>query len=151
MISLIAATDKHGLIGVNNKMPWDLPSEMAHFRMTTSGHSVLMGRNTYESIGRPLPNRKNFVLTSRPLTETENLVVIRDLALFLQAWPKDEQLFIIGGAKVYKAALPYADELIISVVEGKYVGDTYFPPIPPEFKVVKTVPNPEFTINYYRK
>lgn len=150
MITLIAAHDEQGLIGAQGAMPWNIKSEMAHFRKTTAGHAVLMGRNTYESIGGPLPLRRNIVLTSRPLAR-DDVEVIDDLDAFLKAWPKAEELFVIGGAKVYKSALPYADRLVLSTVKGVYVGDTYFPKIPPVFIVEQISEHDEFKVTYYKK
>lgn len=150
MITLIVAMDQKRVIGVNNKMPWHIPSELAHFRKKTSGHTVLMGRNTYESIGGPLPKRHNVVITSRPL-DHKNVEVIHDLAAYLKVWPKDEVLFIIGGAKVYEETLQYADELIISVVKGTYIGDTYFPKLPHYFVLESEEEHEEFLVCYYKR
>lgn len=150
MIILIAAMDQHRLIGANNKMPWHIQSELAHFRKKTSGHTVLMGRNTYESIGGPLPKRHNVVITSRPLAD-ENIEVVHNLEAYLKAWPKEEVLFIIGGGKVYEATLPYADELIISVIKGTYTGDTYFPKLPHYFVLNTEEEHEEFLVCYYKR
>lgn len=150
MITLIAALDEHGLIGAGGTLPWSIKSEMAHFRQTTAGHTVLMGRRTYDSIGGPLPNRRNIVLTSRPLVAA-NVEVITNIDTFLSSWPQEVELFVIGGAKVYQSAMKYADRLVLSTVKGVYVGDTYFPRIPAEFTAEESVAHDEFSVTYYVK
>ena len=132
MIAAIVAFDKHRLIGANGKLPWHYPEDLAYFKNLTKHHTVLMGRHTYESIlktlGKPLPLRQNVVISSQ-LPSTEGIEVITDLKSYLASWPNDALLFIIGGAHLYRAALPYCDRLYITHIDAVYEGDTYFPPI----------------------
>lgn len=117
MINIIVAMDRNGLIGANGKLPWHLPSDLRFFRDTTLGQIVVMGSKTYESIGKPLPNRINMVL-SRKTGCTINRVL--DLA-------DGNDIFVIGGANVYEQFLPIADRLIITHIDAEFEGDTYFP------------------------
>lgn len=129
MISIITAMDKHRLIGANNGLPWDFPEDLKYFRKITTGHAVLMGYNTYLSIynklGKGLPNRINYVLT----TETEipgDGIIVSDLEALLNKY-KDEELFVIGGRSVYQQFIDIADKLYITRIKGDFTGDTYFP------------------------
>ncbi len=130
MIALIVAMDENNTIGKENDLPWHYPEDLAYFKRTTRGHKVLMGRKTYESIveklGRPLPQRENIVL-SRTLPQTEGIRVIRDLSSYLEGFPEEETLFVIGGKSVYAAALPYADKLYVTHIAASHEGDVTFP------------------------
>ena len=126
-ITLIAAMDKQGLIGRNNDLPWSLPADLVHFKKKTVGKPIVMGRKTYESIGRPLPKRRNVVL-SRRLVDGPGFEVYRSLASALLALQStDGEIMIIGGAQVYRDALPRADRMYLTVVEHTFDGDTYYP------------------------
>lgn len=132
-LSLIVAMDENMLIGNKNTLPWHFKEDLKFFKRTTSGHTVAMGRKTYESIrhslGGPLPNRTNVVF-SRTLETIGGVHVVRDVVGYLRAAAKrDEEVFVIGGAKIYTLALPYANRLYITHVEGEYEGDTHFPDI----------------------
>lgn len=129
MISLIAAMGNNKVIGNKGKIPWYLPADFAHFKKTTMGHPVIMGRTTFESVGRPLPGRTNIVLTTRPLS-LEGTVVFADLSSAV-AYAKtlSPEMFVIGGARVYAEALPIARRLYITYVDWSFDGDTFFPEI----------------------
>lgn len=129
MISLIAAMGNNRVIGNKGKIPWYLPADFAHFKKTTMGHPVIMGRTTFESIGKPLPGRTNIVLTTRPLSQ-EGIVVFADLSSAV-AYAKtlSPKVFVIGGARVYAEALPIADRLHLTRIDGLFDGDTFFPEI----------------------
>lgn len=127
MISLIAAMDKNRVIGNGGKLPWRLPADFAYFKATTLGHPIIMGRTTFESIGRPLPGRKNIVL-SRGAYSHEGVDVAHSLAEAL-SMVSSTDVFVIGGARVYEEALPRADRLYITFVEGDFTGDTFFPEV----------------------
>jgi dihydrofolate reductase len=129
MISLVLAMDRKGGIGIGNKMPWRLPAEQAYFRRLTTGHTVLMGRLTHESIGRPLPQRHNVVVTRDPGYRTEGCEVVHSLDAALKRFGRDGELFVIGGGEIYKAALPMADRLYITRIEHEFAADTYFPAV----------------------
>lgn len=130
MISLIAAMGNNRVIGLNNDMPWHLPKDLAHFKKITTGHTIVMGRKTYESIGRPLPNRKNIILTRQAsLRFPEEVMTVSSLETVLK-WNEEnpeEEIFIIGGGNLYKQALPYADRLYITEINEDFDGDTFFP------------------------
>ncbi|GAA3412679.1 dihydrofolate reductase [Paenibacillus hodogayensis] len=124
-VSMIVAMDRNRLIGADNRLPWRLPADMAFFKQTTMGHPVLMGRKTYESIGKPLPGRLNIVLTRDPNFSAEGCEIARtvDEALRIAG---DRELFVIGGAQVYELFAPIAMKLYVTQVEGDFAGDTHF-------------------------
>ncbi len=126
-LSLITAIDKNRLIGNGGKIPWHLPADFAYFKEATMGHSVIMGRTTFESIGKPLPGRRNIVLTRGDFTH-EGVEVVHSLEEVLKSF-SDEEVFVIGGAQVYKEALQQTDKLYITFVDGDFEGDTFFPEI----------------------
>lgn len=129
MISLIAAmTAQKRVIGFKNKMPWNLPEDLKRFKRLTSGHMVIMGRKTFESIGRPLPNRENIVISRQNgfVVPGARVVGSLDQAFELQESPKDE-VFVIGGAEIYRLALPHADRLYLTLIHKEFEGDAHFP------------------------
>ena len=126
MISIIVAVAKNGVIGDKNSLLWHISEDMRFFRQTTSGHPVIMGRKTYESLGRPLPNRTNVVI-SRTIDHIEGCTVVGSLEEAVAMFPSDEEVFIIGGAQIYALALKVADRFYLTRVEHKYEGDTSFP------------------------
>jgi len=125
MISLILAMDKNNLIGNKNGLPWKLPADLAYFKKITMGHTVIMGRKTYESIGRPLPGRRNVVLTRDSGFTAEGCIICNKLNDALK-YGDDEEAFVIGGAEIYSQFLPYARKLYITKIEEAFEGDTYF-------------------------
>lgn len=127
-ISIIVAFSEGNIIGKNNKMPWKLSNDLKRFKAITTGHTVVMGRRTYESLGRPLPNRKNVVLTTIPESIID-CVTADSLKDAIEISGNETELFIIGGGTVYKQALPIADKLYITQVHTKTDGDTSFPEI----------------------
>lgn len=128
-INLIVAMAKNRVIGVDNQMPWHLPADFAWFKKHTTGFPVVMGRNTFESIGKPLPNRRNIVVTRNADWHTEGCETARSLsaAITLAGDTHPSELFIIGGAMLYRAALHEADRLFITEVDATLTGDTHFP------------------------
>ncbi|MEK7194616.1 MAG: dihydrofolate reductase [Patescibacteria group bacterium] len=122
---------KNNVIGSLNKLPWYLPRDLKHFSSTTKGHTVIMGRNTYlsivERLGKPLPERKNIVVSSQKDFSAPECIVVNTLDEALEMSPKDEEVFVIGGAQLYKSALPYAQRLYITHVEAEINGDAFFP------------------------
>lgn len=129
-IALVAAMAANRVIGKDGKMPWHLPAELAYFKSVTMGYPVLMGRTTYESIGRPLPGRTNIVLSSRYAqthTDALGVVWVNSLAAAVAAAAGAERLMVIGGGRVYAELLPYADELYLTHIDLVTDGDTYFP------------------------
>ncbi|RME57677.1 dihydrofolate reductase [Candidatus Parcubacteria bacterium] len=132
-VSLIAAVDARGVIGSDGKLPWHLPSDLAHFRHTTMGHPVIMGRRTYESIGRPLPGRTNIVLTRRHDYRPKGCATAPSIAaaLRLAAQKDSDEVFIIGGGKVFRDALPFSQRVYLTRIHAEFSGDVYFPELSP--------------------
>lgn len=131
-IALICAMARNRVIGHGNALPWRLPADMKHFRELTTGHALLMGRKTFESLGRPLPNRTNIVITSQRDYAAEGTLVAHSLdeALALAAThvlPDNPEIFVIGGENLYAQMLPRADRLYITSVEAEVEGDAWFP------------------------
>ena len=129
MISIIVAVAKNGVIGDKNSLLWHLREDMIHFRTTTSGHPVVMGRKTYDSIGRPLPKRTNVVITRDTNLTIEGCTMAHSLEEAVALFDKSEEVFIIGGAQIYRQALPLADRIYLTVIDKEYEGDTSFPEI----------------------
>ncbi|MEM9080896.1 MAG: dihydrofolate reductase [Verrucomicrobiota bacterium] len=124
----IVAHDPNRLIGRDGDLPWHLPGDLAFFKRTTSGHPILMGRKTFDSIGRPLPKRQNIILTRDPQWSADGTTIIQhpDQLPSLQL-SQPEPVFIIGGAQIYQLFLPLLDELIVTHVHQTHQGDTHFP------------------------
>lgn len=126
MVSIIVAVAQNGTIGDKNSLLWHISEDMRFFKRTTSGHPVIMGRKTYDSLGRPLPNRTNVVI-SRTAEHIEGCTIARSLEEAIALFPAEEEIFIIGGAQIYALALEIADRIYITRVEYDYEGDTSFP------------------------
>lgn len=136
-ISIIAAVAANRVIGRQGKIPWKIPGEQKLFKKITFGHAVIMGRKTYESIGRPLPGRLNIIVTRNRNYLAAGCSVVHDLPGALNSCPQDEdEAFICGGGQLYHEALPLADRIYLTVIQKEIPGDTYFPEIPPnEFRL----------------
>ena len=157
MISMIVAYDENRLIGSNNQLPWHFKDDLKYFKEVTMGHDILMGRLTFESIldyrKKPLPGRHHFVATKNKSYHFPEVTTVRDVKTFLENYPKDKELFIIGGAKIYESFLSLTDKLYVTHVLGTYNGDTWFPKIQTEDwtkKVIKDTENLRFAV-YERK
>lgn len=128
-LSLIVAYAQNHVIGRDNTLPWKLPSDLAHFKRTTLGHPVIMGRKTWESLGRPLPGRRNIVITRNPQYEATGAQCVTSLAQALEVVQDVEQAFVIGGAQIYQEALPFAQQVIATEVLADIQGDAFFAPL----------------------
>ena len=138
MISVIVAVAENGTIGDKNTLLWHIKEDMKHFRTLTTGHPVVMGRKTYESLGRPLPKRHNVVITRQEMT-IEGCTVVHSLEEALDLFGPEEEVFVIGGAQIYAEAMPLADKFYLTVVEQPFAGDTSFPEWDSaEWKLVET-------------
>lgn len=126
-ISLIAAMAANRVIGVNNTLPWRLPADLAHFKALTMGHHIVMGRKTYESLGKPLPGRTSVIITRDAAFAAPGCVVAHSIADAVAACAGDEEIFFIGGAELYRQALPLADRLYLTEIQVKAEGDAWFP------------------------
>lgn len=152
MIILIAALTRHRVIGKGNRMPWHISEEFKHFRKLTTGHTLIWGRKTFESVGR-LPKR-NIVVVSRSLpADTEGVDVSRTLEEAIEkARSYGKDIFIAGGAEIYRQALPLADRLYLSYIKKDCEGDVYFPEFDlREWEVVREEDHPEFVFVEYRR
>ncbi|GJD86573.1 IS1595 family transposase ISSsu9 [Methylobacterium hispanicum] len=130
-ITLVVAVARNGVIGRDNGLAWHLRSDLQRFKALTMGKPMLMGRKTYASIGRPLPGRRTLVLTRDPAFAAEGVAVAHDWAGALAAAADSEELMVVGGAEIYRLALPHADRIHLTEVAGDYAGDTYFPALEP--------------------
>ncbi len=127
-IIIAAAIARNGVIGVDNGLPWRLKADMQHFRALTMGYPILMGRKTWESLGRPLPGRRNLVVTRDPLFHAEGAEVFHDPESAIAAVADADRLFVIGGAQLYTTLFPHADRLELTEVWADVSGDAHFPP-----------------------
>ncbi|EIC28358.1 MULTISPECIES: dihydrofolate reductase [Methylomicrobium] len=127
-ISLIVAMASNRAIGLNNQMPWHLSADLKHFKKITMGSPILMGRKTFESIGRPLPGRTNIILTRNPAYAPEGCVVARDLETAIRTGCRDHgEIFVAGGSDLYEALLPRAETIYLTKIGKAFPGDTFFP------------------------
>lgn len=129
MITIIAAIGKNNALGKNNQLIWHLPADLKRFKKITTGNSIIMGRKTFESLGKPLPNRVNIVITRNLKYIAENGIVAHSLKEAIKIAPKEKQIFIIGGAQIYKQALPIANKLDLTFVHHTFEADAFFPEI----------------------
>jgi dihydrofolate reductase len=127
-LTIIVATDTQRGIGINNQLPWRLPEDLAFFKRTTSGHPIIMGRKTFDSIGRPLPNRRNIVITRNPEWRHDGVEAVTSLDEAAKL-VGDTEAFIIGGAQIYVEALPHCDRLIVTEIGKSFNCDAFFPQI----------------------
>ena len=141
MIKLIVAKASNNVIGNKNNLIWHLPNDLKHFKTITTGHPIIMGRKTYESLGRPLPNRTNIIITRDQSFSDDKIIVTHSLDQALEkAKDINEDVFIIGGGEIYKQAMEYVDVIYITEVHHEFNGDTYFPEIDEEsFEEVERV------------
>jgi len=148
-LKAIAAMSLNRVIGNGNKIPWHLPDDFKWFKQMTSGHTIVMGRKTFESIGRPLPNRKTIVI-SRSGFSHRGVTALQDLqALDINAEPGE--VFICGGVQLYEQMLPLCSDLYLTLVKRTVEGDAIFPAFEDRFEQIKTIAdNPDFSILHYR-
>lgn len=130
-ISLIVAVDKNGAIGLKGKMPWHLPADLARFKSLTWGKPVVMGRKTYDSIGRALPGRRNVVITRNPEWKTDDVERVTAFSGAMSVCGDDKEIMVIGGASIYRLALPFAETIYLTRVIGEVEADVYFPMLNP--------------------
>jgi dihydrofolate reductase len=152
MINLIAAMTKKKVIGKGNQLPWQIPNELQHFKKLTLDCTVIMGKRTFESIGRPLPKRHNIVLTPN-LEKIENVDVCNSIDQALTtAQSYGKNIFVIGGAYTYEQFLPFVDRLYISFIKQDYDGDVFFPEVGwNDWKIVESKDFPEFEFFVYER
>ncbi|MFW2136380.1 dihydrofolate reductase [Chryseobacterium sp. TY4] len=130
MVSIVVAMGKNNAIGKDNQLLWHLPEDLKHFKNLTSGHPIIMGRKTYESIGRPLPNRTNIVVSRKENWFEEGILIVPSLKEALKHARKiDSEVFVIGGGNIYSQTIDLVDKLEVTIVDGEMGADTFFPKI----------------------
>ncbi len=148
-VTIVVAVGPGGVIGSGGRMPWHIPEDLRHFRELTMGHTLVMGRRTFEGIGKPLDGRRNIVLTREAGWHPEGVEVARSLE---EALSMSEDVFVIGGGEVFRQAMPLADRIYLSHIEGEWTGDTYFPPIDStQWRETGREPHEGFEVIVYEK
>ncbi len=127
IVSLVAAMAENRVIGKNGQLPWRLPDEVKHFKKLTVDHTVIMGRKTYDEVGRPLPNRRNVVISRNSSFRPPGVVVVPSVEEALALGATEDEVFVIGGGEIYRQSLPLADRLYLTTVHASVEGDTVFP------------------------
>lgn len=130
-LSLLVAMASNRVIGIDGKLPWHVPADLKRFKTLTMGHHIVMGRKTYESIGRLLPGRTSVIVTRQAGYAVPGAIVANSLDEALRACAADNEIFVIGGGQLYAEALPHADRIYLTQVEGEFAGDTWFPALAP--------------------
>ena len=130
-LTIVVAIDAQRGIGVNNKLPWHLPEDLAHFKLLTSGHPIIMGRKTFDSIGRALPNRRNIVITRNADWRHDGVEAVASLEQAI-ALLGDASAFIIGGAQIFDAAMALTERLVVTEIGHTFACDTFFAPLAPD-------------------
>ncbi|GGE67657.1 dihydrofolate reductase [Pedobacter psychrotolerans] len=127
-LSIAVATGENREIGKNNQLLWHMPADLKFFKQTTSGHTIIMGRKTFDSVGRPLPNRRNIVITRDASLQIEGVEVVNSFEQALEITNTEEKpIFIVGGAEIYRQALPETDTLYLTTIHHQFDADTFFP------------------------
>jgi len=144
MIILIAAVAENNALGKNNDLLWHLPKDFKRFKEITSGHHIIMGRKTFESFPKPLPNRTHVIITRQKEYVCDGCIVVQDLEKAIAVCPKNEDIFVIGGGEIYSQSIHLADQLDITRVHHSFEADVYFPEIDPEiWELTSEVFNPK--------
>ncbi len=141
MISMIVAADENNVIGKDNQLIWHLPDDLRFFKKKTSGHCIIMGRHTFESVGKPLPNRTNIIITRDKNYSAEGCEVVHSLEDALELAKEDDNPFIVGGEQIYRLALPIADQVFLTRVHHEFDGDRYFPELGDEWIETESIPH----------
>lgn len=153
MFKIVVAFDKHKTIGYEGWMPWDIPEDLQHFKEVTLNANIVMGTTTFKGLKKPLAKRVTYVLSSKPVVESENVKWISNLDDFISKYADSNQVFYIcGGASVYKQFLDYSDEMIVSYVDGEWPSDTKFPDFNDEDFVISDIKKYDnFTTKLYKR
>lgn len=131
MITVIAAVAENNALGKENQLLWHLPDDFKRFKTLTSGHYIIMGRKTFESFPKPLPNRTHVIISRQANYQPEGCIVVNSLEQAIEACPKTEEVFIIGGGEIYRQSIAVADKLDLTKVHASFEADTHFPEIDP--------------------
>ena len=155
MLSIIVAKGKNNIIGKDNEMVWHLPEDLKHFKNLTIGHTIIMGRRTFESLGKPLPNRKHIIFSQNPdfKVNDENVEVVHSLLQIQDLIEGKQEAFVIGGAMIYNFLMPNVKKMYVTEIEKDFEGDTFFPIIDSEVwketSREKGIKNEENNLDYY--
>jgi len=139
IVSMIVAIAENNAIGKGNQLLWRMPADLKHFKNVTSGHTVIMGRKTFDSVGKPLPNRRNIVVTRNTELQIDGAEVVNTLEKAIALCDENEEVFIVGGAEIYKMAMDLTDRIYLTVIHGIFDADTFFPVINPEIWIETAV------------
>ena len=155
MLSIVVAKAKNNIIGKDNKLLWNLPEDLKHFKELTTGHTMIMGRKTFQSLGRVLPNRKHIIFSQNPdfKVDDENVEVVHSLLQIQNLIEGKEEVFVIGGAMIYNFLMPYVKKMYVTEIEKDFDGDTFFPVIDnniwKETSREKGIKNEKNNLDYY--
>ena len=141
MISMIVAADENNVIGKDNQLIWHLPDDLKFFKQKTSGHCIIMGRHTFESVGKPLPKRTNIIITRDKNYAAEGCNVVHSLEDALELAKEDDNPFIVGGEQIYRLALPMADQVYLTRVHHEFDGDRHFPELGYDWIETESIPH----------
>jgi len=128
IVTIVVAISENHVIGKDNKLLWYLPNDLKHFKEITSGHTVIMGRKTFDSVGKPLPRRRNIIITRQPIT-IEGCEVVNSIEAALALCADEDEVFIVGGAEIYRQSMHLTDRIYLTIVHKPYDGDSFFPEI----------------------
>jgi dihydrofolate reductase len=128
IVSQIAAMSENHVIGKDNQLLWHMPNDLKHFKNTTSGHTVIMGRKTFDSVGKPLPKRRNIIITRQHIT-IEGCEVVNSIEAALALCKDEDEVFIVGGAHIYQQSLHLTDRIYLTIIHHQFEGDSFFPEI----------------------
>ena len=128
IVSDVVAISENHVIGKDNKLLWYLPNDLKHFKVITTDHTIIMGRKTYDSVGKPLPKRRNIIVTRQDIT-IEGCEVVNSIEAALALCANEEEVFIVGGAEIYKLAMPLTNRIYLTIVHKQFDGDSFFPEI----------------------
>ena len=154
MLSIIVAKAKNNIIGKENKLIWHLPEDLKHFKELTTGHTIIMGRKTFESLGRVLPNRKHIVFSQNPdfKVNDENVEIVHSMLQIQEYIENEQENFVIGGAMIYNLLMPYVSKMYVTQIEKNFEGDAFFPRIDEniweEISREKGIKNEENNLDY---
>jgi dihydrofolate reductase len=130
-LTIVVAISENRAIGKDNKLLWRLPKDLKHFKEITTGHTIIMGRKTYESVGKPLPNRRNIIITRQAIT-IEGCEVVNSIDAAIDLCKDEQEVFIVGGSEIYKQAMKLTDRIYLTIVHKQFEADSFFPEIDPK-------------------
>jgi len=137
VLSIIVAADRNNVIGKDNALIWHLPNDLRYFKEKTTGHAIIMGRRTFDSVGKPLPNRRNIIITRNADFKVDGCEVVTSLEAALSLVNPDEENFIVGGEEIYRQALPLTDRVYLTRIDHEFEGDRHFPELGPDWKLIE--------------